>query len=118
MTGPHRKQVKHYHQPGDIHEFTFSTYCRRPILTNSSTRCYRESHRSRGSFGLALDPLAVWVPWSSSLIVAAESCQNVPWAAVANPDVYHFWHWQASGTREEVITTLPVPPRRDMVSVI
>ena len=31
---PHRKQVKHYHEPGDFHELTFSTYQRKPLLTN------------------------------------------------------------------------------------
>jgi len=31
MSG-HRKRVKHFHEPGDVHELTFSTYQRRPIL--------------------------------------------------------------------------------------
>ena len=30
---PHRKRVKHYHEPGDVHEFTFSCYRRMPLLT-------------------------------------------------------------------------------------
>jgi putative transposase len=29
----HRKQVRHYHTPGGLHEFTFSCYHRRPLLT-------------------------------------------------------------------------------------
>ncbi|MCA8991786.1 MAG: transposase [Planctomycetaceae bacterium] len=29
----HRKQVKHFHEPGDLHELTFSCYQRRPLLT-------------------------------------------------------------------------------------
>ena len=28
----HRKQVKHFHEPGHLHEFTFSCYGRRPLL--------------------------------------------------------------------------------------
>lgn len=34
----HRKTVRHYHQPGDFHELTFSTYRRLPILTNDDWR--------------------------------------------------------------------------------
>jgi len=35
---PHRKQVKHYHEPGHLHEFTFSCHQRRPLLTNDTWR--------------------------------------------------------------------------------
>lgn len=35
---PHRKRVKHFHEPGDVHEFTFSCYRRRPLLTNDRWR--------------------------------------------------------------------------------
>lgn len=31
----HRKTVKHFHEPGHLHEFTFSTYRRLPLLTNN-----------------------------------------------------------------------------------
>ena len=34
----HRKQIKHYHEPGDFHELTFSCYQRRPLLTNDAWR--------------------------------------------------------------------------------
>ena len=37
---PHRKRVKHYHEPGDFHEFTFSCFHRRPLLTNNTWRTY------------------------------------------------------------------------------
>jgi putative transposase len=36
----HRKLVKHFHEPGDLHEFTFSCYKRRPLLTNDAWRGY------------------------------------------------------------------------------
>jgi putative transposase len=35
---PHRKRVKHYHEPGHCHELTFSCYQRRPLLTNHEWR--------------------------------------------------------------------------------
>ncbi len=34
----HRKLVKHYHEPGDFHELTFSVYKRMPLLTNNDWR--------------------------------------------------------------------------------
>jgi putative transposase len=34
----HRKTVKHFHDPGDLHELTFSCYQRRPLLTNDLWR--------------------------------------------------------------------------------
>jgi putative transposase len=37
-TQPHRKRVKHHHNPGDFHELTFSTYRRTPLLTNDLWR--------------------------------------------------------------------------------
>jgi putative transposase len=33
---PHRKLIKHFHEPGHFHEFTFSCYLRQPLLTNDS----------------------------------------------------------------------------------
>ncbi len=37
-TPSHRKRVKHYRDPGDCHELTFSTYLRQPLLTNDLWR--------------------------------------------------------------------------------
>ena len=37
-TKPHRKLVKHYHEPGDLHELTFSCFKRQPLLTNDAWR--------------------------------------------------------------------------------
>lgn len=34
----HRKRIKHYHEPGHLHEFTFSTYRQKPLLTNDNWR--------------------------------------------------------------------------------
>jgi putative transposase len=35
---PHRKRVKHFHEPGDFHELTFSCYRRSQLLTNDLWR--------------------------------------------------------------------------------
>jgi putative transposase len=50
---PHRKLVKHYHDPGDLHELTFSCYHRLPLLTNDSwrerlARCIDEASQQTG----------------------------------------------------------------------
>jgi putative transposase len=34
----HRKRVRHFHEPGDLHELTFSCYRRMPLLTNDVWR--------------------------------------------------------------------------------
>jgi putative transposase len=34
----HHKQLKRYHEPGHLHELTFSCYQRRPLLTNDQWR--------------------------------------------------------------------------------
>jgi len=36
--GPHRKRIRHFHEPGDVHELTFSCYRRLPLLTNNAWR--------------------------------------------------------------------------------
>jgi putative transposase len=40
----HRKRIKHYHEPGDLHEFTFSCYHRWPLLTNDLWRKTLSKH--------------------------------------------------------------------------
>ena len=35
---PHRKTIRHIHEPGHWHEFTFSTFRRKPLLTNDDWR--------------------------------------------------------------------------------
>lgn len=34
----HRKTIRHFHEPGQLHEFTFSCFQRRPLLTNNDWR--------------------------------------------------------------------------------
>src|SRR5687768_11464216 len=34
------KTIQHYHEPGDLHEFTFSCFQKLNLLTNDSWRCY------------------------------------------------------------------------------
>ncbi len=38
MNSDHRKQVKHYHEPGDLHELTFSCYLRMSLLDDDFCR--------------------------------------------------------------------------------
>jgi putative transposase len=38
QNAPHRKLVKHFDEPGDVHELTFSCYRRMPLLTNDGWR--------------------------------------------------------------------------------
>ena len=38
--GGKQECVKHYHDPGDVHELTFSCYRRLPLLTNDPWRGY------------------------------------------------------------------------------
>ncbi|MBD3672092.1 MAG: transposase [Planctomycetaceae bacterium] len=49
MCPPHRKQVKHYHEPGDLHELTFSTYRRQPLLTNHVWQSWLSQHIEEAS---------------------------------------------------------------------
>jgi putative transposase len=35
---PHRKRIRHFHEPGDFHELTFSCYQRSPLLANDLWR--------------------------------------------------------------------------------
>ena len=37
-TPGHRKRIRHYHDPGHVHELTFSCYHRWPLLTNDVWR--------------------------------------------------------------------------------
>jgi putative transposase len=37
-TQPQRKRIQHFHEPGDLHELTFSCYRRLPLLTNDDWR--------------------------------------------------------------------------------
>ncbi|MFG0334196.1 MAG: transposase [Maioricimonas sp. JB049] len=53
MHGPHRKRIKHYHEPGHVHELTFSCYRQMKLLTNDIWRRMlaesldRATHRHR-----------------------------------------------------------------------
>jgi putative transposase len=47
----HRKRVKHYHEPGDVHELTFSCYQRQPLLTNDRWRSMLSASLDRALAG-------------------------------------------------------------------
>lgn len=49
----HQKLVKHYHEPGDLHELTFSCHHRLPLLSNDELRarlasCINEAGQQTG----------------------------------------------------------------------
>jgi putative transposase len=44
-----RKRVKHYHDPGDVHELSFSCYRRLPLLTNDRWRGYLAASLQKAS---------------------------------------------------------------------
>jgi putative transposase len=60
-TKPHRKLVKHYHEPDDRHELTLSCYKRQPLLTNDLWRQHLDRAR-RGSPTLPLPRPKVFLP--------------------------------------------------------
>ena len=60
---PHRKQVRHYHEPGDFHEFTFSCYDRLPLLTNDDWRQRLSRSLDAACIALGFDLVAfVYMP--------------------------------------------------------
>jgi putative transposase len=63
--------VKHYHEPGDLHELTFSCYGRQPLLTNDEWRRYlaRSIDEAGRQFNMELVAF-VFMPEHVHLIVA------------------------------------------------
>jgi putative transposase len=81
MSSPHRKLVKHYHEPGDLHELTFSCYHRLPLLTNDNwreklSRCIDDAGRQT-NIGLAA---FVFMPEHLHLLIAP----SVPEPAISD----------------------------------
>jgi putative transposase len=67
---PHRKRIRHFHEPEDIHELTFSCYRRMPLLTNNGwrtrlSRSIDEACQSVGGFLAAF----VYMPEHVHLLV-------------------------------------------------
>ena len=69
-----RKRIKHYHDPGDVHELTFSCYHRMPLLTNDPWRRYL-AHSVREATRLHAFRLVafVFMPEHVYLLVLPES---------------------------------------------
>jgi putative transposase len=60
---PHRKTIKHCHEPGHLHEFTFSCFKRRPLLTNDDWRGRLAQHINLAGQGAQFDLVAfVYMP--------------------------------------------------------
>ena len=66
----HRKKVKHFHEPGDLHELTFSCYGRRPLLTSDRWRKMLSESLDRGLEGHQFKLVAfVFMPEHVHLLV-------------------------------------------------
>src|SRR6476619_3600322 len=67
---PHRKKIRHFHEPGDVHELTFSCYRRLPLLTNNCWRTMlsRSIDRACQSLGCRLAAF-VYMPEHVHLLV-------------------------------------------------
>ena len=76
---PHRKRIKHYDEPGDFHELTFSCYRRWKLLTN--------------------DPWRVFLANAIDEAFVAENCRLV--AFVFMPEHVHLLMYPADGTVDE-----------------
>jgi putative transposase len=67
MTGPHRKRVRSYNEPGHAHELTFSCFRRHPLLNRNRSR-----------------------QWFLDALASARSCKHVAlWAYVIMPEHVH-----------------------------
>ena len=72
----HRRSVRHYHDPGDLHELTFSCYHRLSLLTNDHwQRLLAESiERATASHGFSLVAF-VFMPEHVHLLVSSRSTE-------------------------------------------
>ena len=67
----HRKLIRHRHEPGDLHELTFSCYRRLPLLTNKTWRSMLSESVDRAMNRHAFDLVAfVFMPEHVHLLVA------------------------------------------------
>jgi putative transposase len=77
----HRKTVRHYHEPGHLHELTFSCYRRLPLLTNDSWQFELARSIDRAGEAAQIDLLAfVFMPEHVHLLVQSQ----VPTAAISS----------------------------------
>lgn len=66
----HRKQIKHFHDPGHCHELTFSCYRSMPLLTNDSWRAILSQHIDRATSKHGFQLVAfVYMPTHVHLLV-------------------------------------------------
>jgi len=79
MEGTHRKRIKHYHEPGDFHELTFSCQARMPLLTDDDWLARLSKHTDRACKSSMFDLVAfVYMPEHVHLLVYP----RVPWREV------------------------------------
>jgi REP-associated tyrosine transposase len=72
----HRERVKHHHEPGDLHELTFSCYRRMPLLTNDDWRIRLSRTIDEAGRQSQVDLVAfVFMPEHIHLIVAPSTSE-------------------------------------------
>jgi putative transposase len=76
---PHRKTIRHFHEPGDLHELTFSCYRRLPILTNNAWRAKLSS-----AIDEACDSLGCYL---AAFVYMPEHAHLLVWGIRAKEDV-------------------------------
>lgn len=66
----HRKLVRHFNEPGQAHELTFSCYQRKPLLNGDLWRAWLSESLDRAMMGHAFDLMAfVYMPEHVHLLV-------------------------------------------------
>ena len=116
--GDHRRTVKHYHEPGDLHELTFSCYRRMPLLTNDAWRQLLAEAVDRALQGRDFALVAfVFMPEHVHLLVyprrASVKTREIEalLAAVKRPYSYRIKQILI-GSRSPLLGKLTVPDRR------
>lgn len=82
LNEPHRKRIRHFHEPGDVHELTFSCYRRLSILTNNAWRA--ELSRSIND---ACDEIGCHL---AAFVYMPEHVHLLVWGFRAKEEVSHF----------------------------
>lgn len=75
-TNPHRKLVKHYDSLGHLHELTFSTYRRLPLLTNDTWNGILSQSLSKACYSEQFNLVAFMMPEHVHVLVHPENINS------------------------------------------
>jgi putative transposase len=109
--GPHRKLVRHYHEPGDLHELTFSCFKRLPLFNNDRWREQLARYIDAAGERAGIQLVAfVFMPEHVHLLVAPMT---------AKPDIGRYLAWIkqpfSKSIREQLLESNPELLERLMV---